>query len=99
MRGQPDLIIANLHKNFRGLAIEFKTPNCRGSVSPDQKSVLELYRANGYKTLVTNDYDECILEIIEYMRGTRIKCDSVLANLRAQTRSETIKDTFIICIT
>ena len=30
MKGQPDLIIQNLHKNNKGLCIEFKTPQSNG---------------------------------------------------------------------
>ena len=75
MKGQPDLIIQNLHKHFNGLVIELKTPKCWGELSDAQRELLRSYKANGYTTLVTSDYDECIKTIIDYMRDTRIRCD------------------------
>ena len=36
LRGSPDLIINNLHKNYTGFAIEFKNTNGNGVLSPDQ---------------------------------------------------------------
>ena len=73
-KGQPDLIINNLHKNYNGLCIEFKTPVCNGVLSEAQKTLLEQYRDNGYKTLVSNDYDVIIREINDYLKNVRIKC-------------------------
>ena len=40
LRGSPDLIINNLHKNYTGLCIEFKNPNGKGILSPDQSIML-----------------------------------------------------------
>ena len=73
-RGSPDLIINNLHKNYTGLCIEFKNPNGRGVLSPDQSMMLRQYQNNGFKTLVSNDYDHIIEQIIEYFRDIRILC-------------------------
>ena len=39
LRGSPDLIINNLHKHYTGFCIEFKSPNGRGVLSPDQSDV------------------------------------------------------------
>ena len=44
--GSPDLII------------EFKNPNGKGILSPDQSMMLRQYQNNGFKTLVSNDYDQ-----------------------------------------
>ena len=73
-RGSPDLIINNLHKHFTGFCIEFKNPNGKGVLSPDQSMVLRQYEYNGFKTLVFNDYDHIIEQLIEYFRDIRIKC-------------------------
>ena len=35
-KGQPDLVIQNLHTRFNGLCIEFKTPKGNGAVSREQ---------------------------------------------------------------
>ena len=74
LRGSPDLIINNLHKHYTGLCIEFKNPNGKGVLSPDQSMMLLQYQNNGFKTLVSNDYDHIIEQIIEYFRDVRIKC-------------------------
>ena len=74
LHGSPDLIIKNLHKHYTGFAIEFKSPKGNGVLSPDQSMILLQYQNNGFKTLVSNDYDHIIEQIIEYFRDVRIKC-------------------------
>ena len=74
LRGSPDLIINNLHKHYTGFCIEFKSPNGNGVLSPDQSMMLRQYQNNGFKTLVSNDYDQIIEQIIEYFRDVRILC-------------------------
>ena len=76
LRGSPDLIINNLHKHYTGFCIEFKSPKGNGVLSPDQSMILLQYQNNGFKTLVSNDYDHIIEQIIEYFRDVRIKCSS-----------------------
>ena len=73
-KGSPDLIIQNLHKVYSGFAIEFKTPRGYGELSEHQNVMLQEYTNNGFKVLVSNDYDEIIKEIIHYFDGVRIKC-------------------------
>ena len=72
--GSPDLIINNLHKHYTGFCIEFKSPKGNGVLSPDQSMILLQYQNNGFKTLVSNDYDHIIKQIIEYFRDVRIRC-------------------------
>ena len=74
LRGSPDLIINNLHKHYTGFAIEFKNPNDKGILSPDLSMMLQQYQNNGFKTLVSNDYDHIIEQLIEYFRDVRIMC-------------------------
>ena len=74
LRGSPDLIINNLHKHYTGFCIEFKSPKGNGSLSPDQSMILVQYQNSGFKTLVSNDYDHIIEQVIEYFRDVRIKC-------------------------
>ena len=74
LRGSPDLIINNLHKHYTGFCIEFKSPKGNGVLSPDQSMILRQYQNNGFKTLVSNDYDHIIEQVIEYFRNVRIKC-------------------------
>ena len=74
IRGSPDLIINNLHKHYTGFCIEFKSPKGNGVLSPDQSMMLRQYQNNGFKILVSNDYDQIIEQIIEYFRDVRINC-------------------------
>ena len=74
LRGSPDLIINNLHKHYTGFCIEFKSPKGNGILSPDQSMILLQYQNNGFKTLVSNDYDQIIEQKIEYFVDVRIKC-------------------------
>ena len=74
LRGSPDLIINNLHKHYTGFCIKFKSPKGNGVLSPDQSMILLQYQNNGFKTLVSNDYDHIIEQVIEYFRDVRIKC-------------------------
>ena len=74
LRGSPNLIINNLHKHYTGFAIEFKSPKENGVLSPDQSMMLRQYEKNGFKTLVSSDYDHIIKQLIEYFRDVRIKC-------------------------
>ena len=41
IKGSPDLIVHNLHTKFSGFALELKTPNGRGVLSPEQSTVLQ----------------------------------------------------------
>ena len=74
LRGSPDLIINNLHKHYTGFCIEFKNPKGNGVLSPDQSMIMLQYQNNGFKTLVSNDYDQIIEQIIEYFRDVRLLC-------------------------
>ena len=74
LRGSPDLIFNNLHKHYTGFCIQFKSPKGNGVLSRDQSMILLQYQNNGFKTLVSNDYDQIIEQIIEYFRDVRIKC-------------------------
>ena len=45
-------------------------------MSYDQSETLRQYENNGFKTLVSNDYDQLINieQLIEYFRDVEIKC-------------------------
>ena len=73
LSGSPNLIINSLHKYYAGFAIEFKNPNGKGILSPDQSMMLRQYQSNGFKTLVSNDYDHIIEDILEYFKDVRMK--------------------------
>lgn len=70
-KGQPDLIILNRTKDFSGLVIELKTPLGCGKTSPEQETMLERLKAEGYNTVVSYDYDELLVTLIEYRDKAR----------------------------
>ena len=74
-RGQCDILLLNRHKKYTGLAIELKSPTGWGVVSPDQQKFLERLKGSGYKTLISNDYDDVIVQIGEYFREVQSFCE------------------------
>ena len=74
LRGTPDLMILNYHKDYRGLCIEFKSPTNNYCVSESQIKMKEKYRNNGYAFVLSNDYDKISKNIHKYMAGVRIPC-------------------------
>ena len=74
LRGTPDLMILNYHKDYRGLCIEFKSPNNNYCVSESQIKMKEKYRNNDYAFILSNDYDKISKNIHKYMAGVRIPC-------------------------
>ena len=88
-KGACDLFIGNMHLKYSGFAIEFKTPTGYGKLSEEQEIMLQEYENNNYKTLVSNDYDEIIKEIILYFQGVRIKCKRCSRKFKS---TETLKN-------
>jgi prophage antirepressor-like protein len=73
-KGAPDIIINNLHKKYVGFCIELKTPKGTGVISEAQQKVLQNYKDNNFKVLISNNYDECIMQLIDYFKDVRIGC-------------------------
>jgi prophage antirepressor-like protein len=82
--GQPDIIILNLHKSYSGMAIELKTPTGMGILSDKQISFLETLKNNNYYTLVSNDYDEVVLEITKYLLDVLFLCTCCRKRFKSQ---------------
>ena len=75
MRGQPDLMLLDYHKDYKGLCIEFKSPTNNYSVSEAQLKMKEKYCNNDYAFILSNDYDKISKNIHKYMAGVRIPCE------------------------
>ena len=75
MRGQPDLMVLDYHKDYKGLCIEFKSPTNNYHVSKAQYELMEKYSNNNYKFILSNDYDEICIEVHDYMKGIRLPCN------------------------
>lgn len=76
--GQPDVIIANAHRHYQGLALEFKTPSGKGRVSANQREYLNRLEQSGYKCIISNDYDEIIVELLKYFEDVIFPCKRCL---------------------
>ena len=74
MRGQPDLMVLDYHKDYKGLCIEFKSPTNNYHVSEAQLEMKKKYVNNGYAFILSNDYDTISKNIHEYMKGIRVPC-------------------------
>ena len=74
LRGQPDLMILNYHKDYNGLCIEFKSPTNNYQISDAQREMKERYKENCYKFILSNDYDYICMKLHKYMAGVRIPC-------------------------
>ena len=75
VKGQPDVIIVNNHKEYNGLCIEFKSPTNNYKISEAQMEMKKRYKQNGYRFLISNDYDRInIAHPNEHMWGVRISC-------------------------
>ena len=74
MKGSPDLNIMEVNSKYNGFFIEFKSPTCKGVLSPSQKLNLERLKLRDYHCYLSDDYDEIIKQINNYMMTRRIKC-------------------------
>ena len=74
MLGQPDLMILDYHKYYKGLCIEFKSPTNNYCVSEAQLKMKDKYCDNEYAFILSNDYDKISKLIHKYMSGVRISC-------------------------
>lgn len=72
--GTYDLLIMHITNKHSGFAIEFKSPKGSGTISQPQIDMRMRYEASGMKVLISNDYDQIVLAIVEYMRNVRYSC-------------------------
>ena len=84
-RGQPDLMILDYHREYKGLCIEFKSPTNNYEVSESQIKMKEKYRSNDYAFILSNDYDKISKNIHKYMAGVRIPCKFCPKAFRSKT--------------
>ena len=87
-RGQPDLMILDYHKDYKGLCIEFKSPTNNYNVSEAQLKMKEKYRDNDYAFILSNDYDTISKNIHKYMDGVRIPCKFCTKAFRNQKNTK-----------
>ena len=72
MKGQFDIAILNNHKKYNFLTVELKSPSGLGSLSSQQRNIVDIYKLNNGHVLIRNNYNEIILTIHEYFKDVRI---------------------------
>jgi len=73
-KGMVDLIIYENSKHFNGLCIEMKSPSGKSVLSEHQKSIILKLEERGFKCVVSDNYDNIIIEINDYLKNIRHKC-------------------------
>ena len=87
--GFPDLVIYEHNQSYNGLCIEIKSPNGQGKISEKQKEINEKMDNRGFKTLISNDYDDIIKEINNYLSKRRFKCNRCRLKFHTTTTLKT----------
>jgi prophage antirepressor-like protein len=73
--GTPDLLILNRHVDYNGFGIEFKSPTGKGRLMDKQQEFLDDLDVHcNFKTLVSSDYNEIVVELANYFKDVRIIC-------------------------
>lgn len=92
LAGTPDILILNHHAKWNGFAIELKSPRGCGAVSEKQEDCLQMYNRAKFKTLVSDEYDVVVLELVNYFNSTRLCCPHCCKRFKTeQTLSEHLK--------
>ena len=72
--GQPDILIINSHRYYQGLALELKSPTGKGRLTTKQRDYLNKLELSGYKCIISNDYEEIIVDLIKYFDDIMYPC-------------------------
>jgi prophage antirepressor-like protein len=65
--GQPDICLPYRSGKFCGLALELKTPAYFREPAPKQKTFLAALEEAGWDTLVSSNYDECVVKVLRFL--------------------------------
>jgi prophage antirepressor-like protein len=82
--GQPDIMILHPSSKYNGFAIELKTPKGNGTVRENQHTYLESLKEIRYKTLISHDYDEIVVELTRYYDDLRFPCPHCSKNFKTK---------------
>ena len=90
--GQPDIMILNQTSKYNGFAIELKTPKGNGVIRDNQITYLDSLKDLKYKTLISYDYDEIVVELTRYYDDLRFPCPHCSKTFKStRTRSGHIR--------
>ena len=76
MKGQPDIMIMNNHMRYNGLCIEFKSPTNHYQISNAQLDMKKRFKENGFRFVISSDYDKIIRVLNNYMGRIRVPCQN-----------------------
>ena len=89
-KGTADIIISNRHFRYVGLAIQLKTTKGTGHLSDEQIAYLRNMEINGFKVMISNNYNDIIIEITQYMNGLRLICPKCLKRKKLYKTKESL---------
>ena len=72
--GFSDLLIFEHSTNYNGLCLEFKSPSGFGFLSEKQEYITLRLKDRGFKTIISDNYDDIIIELNNYLKLRRYKC-------------------------
>ena len=75
MKGQPDIMILNYNKLWKGFCVELKSPINNYKVSEAQKMMKKLYKKNEFYFVISIDYDLITKYLNIYMEDIRLACE------------------------
>ena len=73
-KGSLDLFIYHRHPSYTGLCFEFKNPNGNGVLSEEQSAWANDLAKEGWKVVISCDYDEIILTIENFLEQKMYTC-------------------------
>jgi prophage antirepressor-like protein len=83
--GISDIIIFNPNHHYNSLCIEFKNPNGKGVISDKQKKFMQDMMKNcKAKTIISDDYNYLVYEIMQYFSTVRIGCEFCNGKFKCQ---------------
>jgi prophage antirepressor-like protein len=83
--GVCDIIIFNPNHHYNSLCLEFKNPNGKGVISDKQKKFMSDMKKNcRAKTIISDDYNYLVYEIMQYFSTVRIGCQHCDGKFKCQ---------------
>ena len=73
-KGSPDIIVNNESIHHIGLIVEFKAPNGNGELSTEQIEIINRYKDDGFKLIVTNNILDFVKRVTIWFLHLRLRC-------------------------
>jgi len=86
--GQPDIIITNPSIHHSGLIIELKSPTGYGELSNKQRAIIERYKEDNYRIIVSNDLKKICGRLAVWFTHLRLQCKYCSQKFKSQHTRE-----------